>query len=102
MGRSASLKEIHNVMNRRVGVGQQAARVTVDYAESGYMARACSQHTFCRLSYVGKNSQKKKSEYPYLSVCLSIYISNYPSFLYVRGQKGDAPEGIIFQNLGRM
>lgn len=40
--------------------------------------------------------KKKKSEYPYLSVYLSIYISIYPSFLYVRGQKGDAPEGIIF------
>lgn len=95
MGRSASLKEIHTVMNRRVGGGQQAAGVAVDYAESGYRARACSQHTSCRPSYVGKNS-KKKSEYPYLSVYLSIYISNYPSFLYVRGQKGDAPEGIIF------
>lgn len=48
--------------------------------------------------------KKKKSEYPYLSVYLSIYISIYISiylsiyisFLYVRGQKGDAPEGIIF------
>ena len=65
--------------------------------QSGYTARVCSQHTFCRLLYMGKNSKKKKSEYPYLSVYLSIYISIYPSIISIRkGPESGCPRGHYF------
>ena len=65
--------------------------------QSGYTARVCSQHTFCRLLYMGKNSKKKKKIRISLSICVSKYLYIYLSIISIRkGPERGCPRGHYF------